>query len=111
MSPIRNRDWKYIGMKAVIARKLARQHPIDYVPSGSRLEGSKYVARPPWQVEDDEQGHNRDGDVSHVDLLGVPVGPPLVKEHDPLADSNVQNHQDRDRSQSRRDKWVKLRKG
>ena len=66
--------------------------------------------RLPWQVEDDEQGHNRDGDVSHVDLLGVPVGPPLMKEHDPLANSHVQNHQDRDRSQSRRDKWVKLSK-
>ena len=62
----------------------------------------------PRQVEHDEEGDDGDGDVRHVDLLGVAVGPPLVEEHDPLADPHVQYHQDRDRCKSRRDEWVKL---
>ncbi len=49
------------------------------------MEAEQY----PGHVGDDEKADDDDGDVSHIDLLGVSVGPALVEEDDALADAHV----------------------
>ena len=65
----------------------------------------------PRQVEDEERCDDGDGDVRHVDLFRVPVGPALMQQHDPLADADVQDHQDEDGGQAGRRQGVDLRRG
>ncbi len=64
----------------------------------------------PGQVGDDEEPDDGNGDVGHVDLLGVPVGPALVEEHDALADADVEDGQDGHGRDPRRRQGVQLEK-
>ena len=66
---------------------------LDAVDDGCGAEDLVGPGRNPGQVEHEERRHDRYGNVGHPDLLGVPVGPALVQQHDPLANTDVQDYQ------------------
>ena len=63
----------------------------------------------PGQVGDDEQGDDGDGDVRHVDLPRVPVGPALVEQQDALADADVEDDEDGDGEDAGSEQGVDLK--